>query len=213
MSEDPGSAKPPLGNIPRRDRVLGWVSPPNLEPRLVWVAAACAAGGVLLVVTVGSAVRGCRASGRLDLLEQRVAHVETALGMSDGGMMLSADTAPLQIDAGAIATADSPPECAVAKVAAYQAWQDAFARAKVLAAPAQAACAGRWGDEKKQACYHAASAGPRSAQAARDSVIAGGSAARDAVKSVKDDAKNESIAPARAASEHAFAACGEGSLE
>jgi hypothetical protein len=29
------------------------------------------------------------------------------------------------------------------------------------------------------------------------------------VKSVKDDAKNEAIAPARAASERALAACGE----
>jgi hypothetical protein len=210
MSEEP--AKPPLGNIPRRDGIRGWFTPPKLEPRLTWIAIACAAGGALLMVTLGGAVRGCRAAGRLDQLEQRVTHVESALGMSDAGLLVSVDTPPVDIDAAAVASADSPPECAVAKVAAYQAWQEAFARAKVLAAPAQAACAGRWGDEKKQACYHVATAGFRSAQAARDSVIAGGAAAHDAVKSVKDDAKNEAIASARAASEHAFAACGEGSL-
>ncbi len=186
---------------------------PKLEPRLVGIAIACAAGGAVLVGTLGAAVRGCRAGGRIDELEQRVAHVETALGMSDAGMLPSADTPPILTDAATLAaTVDASPECAVAKIAAYQAWQDAFARAKVLAAPAQAACAGRWGDEKKQICYHAASAGVRATQGARDSVIAGGSAARDAVRSVKDDAKNDAIVPARAASERAFAGCGEGTL-
>jgi hypothetical protein len=185
---------------------------PKLEPRLAWIAGACAAGGVLLVVTLGGAIRGCRASGRLDDLEHRVSQVETALGISDAGSLASADTPSIQTDAAALAASvDETPECAVAKIAAYQAWQEAFARAKVLAAPAQASCAGRWGDEKKQICYHAASAGYRAAQAARDSVIAGGGAAREAVKSVKDDAKNEAIAPARTASERAFAVCGEAS--
>ena len=35
----------------------------------------------------------------------------------------------------------------------------------------------------------------------------GGTTARDAVKAVKDDPKNDAIAKARAASEAAFAAC------
>jgi hypothetical protein len=49
--------------------------------------------------------------------------------------------------------------------------------------------------------------GIRATQAARDAVIAGGAAAHDAVKNVKDDSKNEAIARARSASEAAFAAC------
>ncbi len=106
---------------------------------------------------------------------------------------------------------DASAECAIAKIVAYQAWQDALTRAKALAAPAQAACAGKWGDEKKQICYHAAAATIRATQAARDSIIGGGSAAHDAVKGVKEDGKNEAIGPARTASERAFAACGEGS--
>jgi hypothetical protein len=204
--EDRTLIKPPLGKVPRRVRVGKY----SFEARLAGIAALCAAGAVLLVVALGGAVRGCRASGRLDDLEQRVLHVETALGMSDAGMIVSLDTPSGQTDAGTGTIDSSAGECAIAKVAAYRAWQEAFARAKALAAPALASCGGTWwSDEKKQNCYHNASAGFRAAQAARDSVIAGGSTARDAVKSVKDDAKNEAIAPARAASERALAACGE----
>jgi hypothetical protein len=49
--------------------------------------------------------------------------------------------------------------------------------------------------------------GIRATQAARDSVIAGGTAAHEAVRNAKDDPKNEGIARARSASEAAFAAC------
>jgi hypothetical protein len=214
MSEEDGPIKPPLGNVSRR---RNWLTLPTVTPRLAWVAAGGGAGGVLLIVMLGGAARGCRASGRVDELEQRLAHVETALGISDAGVITSVDPAPIETApaggataATIVATVDASPECAVAKIAAYQAWQDAYARAKALAAPAQASCAGMWSDQKKQICYHAASAGPRAAQAVRDSVIAGGAAAHDAVNGVKDDAKNEALAPARAASQRAFAACGEG---
>jgi hypothetical protein len=47
----------------------------------------------------------------------------------------------------------------------------------------------------------------RTIQAARDAVIAGGATAREAIKGVKDNAKNEAIASARGASEAAFMAC------
>jgi hypothetical protein len=114
-------------------------------------------------------------------------------------------------DGAAIPSADDTTSapCALAKIAAYQAWQEALTKAKTLAAPAEANCAGMWSDQRKQACYHAAMAPVRAAQGARDSVIAGGAPAREAVKGVKDDAKNEAVARARASSEAAFAACGE----
>jgi hypothetical protein len=47
----------------------------------------------------------------------------------------------------------------------------------------------------------------RATQAARDTVIAGGEAAHEALKNVKDNPKNEAVARARAASQAAFAAC------
>jgi hypothetical protein len=180
--------------------------------RMTWLAAGGAVAGILLVVAFGSAARGCRTTGRVGALEQRVGRIETALGIGDAGALPSADTpAPTAADGGMAATAaeDTPPECAVAKVTAYHAWQDALAKAKALAGPAQAACADMWSDKKKQACYYVASSEIRATQAARDSVITGGPAARDAVKNVKDDAKNDVIARARAASEKAFAACGD----
>ena len=49
----------------------------------------------------------------------------------------------------------------------------------------------------------------RATQAARDAVIPGGQAARDVLKNVKDDPKNDAIAHARSASDTAFAACEE----
>jgi hypothetical protein len=99
--------------------------------------------------------------------------------------------------------------CALAKIASYQVWQEAFAKAKTNAGPAEAACADMWSESKKQACYRAATTQVRGTQAARDAVIAGGGHAREAVAAVKDDAKNEAIARARAASQAAFAACGD----
>ncbi|MBV9946274.1 MAG: hypothetical protein JOZ69_05455, partial [Myxococcales bacterium] len=71
----------------------------------------------------------------------------------------------------------------------------------------QAACATYWSESRKQACYYAALTPVRAALAARDATIAGGSAARDAIRNVHDDPKNEAVAVARAASEAAFAAC------
>jgi hypothetical protein len=129
--------------------------------------------------------------------------------MADSGSVPSADSPP-PTDAGVAAQLDDvSPECAIAKIAAYHAWQDALTRAKSLAAPAQAACADLWSDKRKQSCYYMASAEIRTSQAARDTVVNGGPAARDAVKTVKDDAKNEAIARARTASDRAFGACGD----
>jgi hypothetical protein len=180
---------------------------------MTWMAAGGAVLGVLLVVTFGSAARGCRTGGRVVDLEQRVGRIENALGIGDAGAVPSADTPPAAdggVAAAAAATGeDTPPECAVARIAAYHAWQDALAKAKSLAGPAQAACADLWSDKKKQACYYVASAEIRTTQAARDSVITGGPAAHDAVKNVKDDPKNDVIARARASSDKAFTACGD----
>jgi len=180
------------------------------------MALIAAAGGVvlglLLVVSIGGAARGCRASARVGALEKRVGRVETALGLGDAGAVASADAPSADVDAGMAASAEhDSPECAVAKVAAYHAWQDALTKAKALAAPAQAACADSWSEKKRQVCYWVAAAGVRTAQAARDSVITGGPAARDAVKNVKDDPKNDALARARAASEKAFQVCGDDS--
>jgi hypothetical protein len=105
---------------------------------------------------------------------------------------------------------DHSAACALARVAAYEAWQDALSAAKANAGPAEAACADFRSDKKKQACFYQASAEARSTQAARDNLIAAGTAARDAVHAVKDNAKNPAIARARVASEAAFTACSSG---
>ncbi len=110
--------------------------------------------------------------------------------------------APVSVD-------DRSAACALAKVAAYREWQEAVAKAKTNAAPAEAGCAALWSDTKKQACYRAAMAQIRATQAARDAVIAGGTAAVEAVQGTRDDAKNEAIARGRAASQAAFAACAD----
>jgi hypothetical protein len=179
----------------------------NRSHRLVALGAGCAAGGSLLVALVAGAARGCRAAQHAELLDQRVTRVENALGIGDAGVPVSLD-APLLAGSGAPGGA-STAACAVAEVAAYRAWQEAFVRAKTLAAPAQAGCADMWSDKKKQGCYYAASAEVRATQAARDNVLIGGNAAGEAVKNVKENPKNEAIARARSASEAAFAACGD----
>jgi hypothetical protein len=70
-----------------------------------------------------------------------------------------------------------------------------------------------WGDQKKQACYYAASAGTRTTQAARDAMMDGDAGvAVDAVNKVKDDPKNEAIPRARTASDKVFALCREPGL-
>ncbi|HEY8041122.1 MAG TPA: hypothetical protein VIF15_15050 [Polyangiaceae bacterium] len=175
--------------------------------RLVAIGLGGALVGALLVGSIGSMARGCGRGDRLHELDQRMARVEVALGMGDGEAPPSADTPPAGADAGPAEETNAA--CAVAKVAAYQAWQEAMTRAKALAAPAQASCADAWTDRKRQACYYAASTGVRTTQAARDAVIPGDGAARDTVKAVKDDPRNEAIARARAASDRAFAECHE----
>ena len=176
------------------------VAPARLTQRqLVAIAGTGAFFGVLIV---GLAVRGCR-GGRHEPLEQRVARIEDLLGLGDAAPVLAGDAAipaPVSVD-------DRSGSCALARVAAYRAWQEAIAKAKVNAGPAQAACADEWSDRRKQACYYAASATIRTSQAARDAIMAGGSAAREAVKNVKDDPKNDALARARASADAVFAAC------
>lgn len=178
--------------------------------RLVLAGLGGAAAGAVVIAAIGAATRGCGTAARVQSLDQRVARIEGALGLGDAEAPPSADTLPAAPDGG-IPSADEETTavCALAKVAAYHAWQDAYVRAKALAAPAQAACADVWSDRRKQACWYAASAGVRTTQAARDAVILGDGAARDALKNVKDDPKNEAIARARAASEKAFTDCKE----
>ncbi len=182
------------------------------RPGLVGLATGGTAVGVLLVVSVAGAARGCSTSGHVGDLDRRVARIEGALGIGDAGPAIPSVDTPGDVvtDGGAPqASDDVSPACAVAKIAAYHAWQDALTKARSLASPAQAACADLWSDRKKQNCYYAASAGVRAMQAARDTVVSGGPAARDAVKTVKDDPRNDGIVRARAASDRASAACGD----
>jgi hypothetical protein len=70
-----------------------------------------------------------------------------------------------------------------------------------------AACSSIWNEKKKQACYYAAMSDARAIQAARDAVITGGEAAREANRNVKDDPRNDAIAHARAAAQAALSIC------
>ncbi len=179
------------------------------RPQLALLIAVGFALGAFVVAGIAGRLRG----SRVRELDDRVSRIEVALGMGDGGFVASADLPAPAADGGEVdpgpAEVPPTPECAIAKIAAYHAWHDALARAKALSAPAQAACSNLWSDRKKQGCYWGATLEVRSTQAARDAVVNGGPAAREAVKGVKDDAKNEAIARARAASDRAFAACGE----
>jgi hypothetical protein len=167
------------------------------------LAAIAGGGGVLGVLVVGLAIRGCR-DGRHADLEPRVARIEDLLGLVDAGPVAPlGDASP----APPVSADDRSASCALAKVAAYRAWQEAIARAKVNAAPAQAACADEWSDRRKQACFYAATATVRTSQAARDALMAGGPAAREAVKGVKEDPKNDALARARVAADAVFAGC------
>ena len=177
-------------------------SPARMTQR--WLAAVAGAGALLCVVVVGLGFRGCRESRHADL-EGRVARIEDLLGLVDSGITPPPDAAPTP----PVSADDRTASCAVAKVAAYSAWQAAIVKAKANAAPAQAACGDEWSDRKKQACYYAATATIRTSQAARDALMTGGSAARDAVKGVKDDPKNDALARARTSADAVFAACGD----
>jgi hypothetical protein len=169
------------------------------QRQLVAIAGAGALVGVLFVVL---ATRGCRES-RPEGLEQRVARIEDLLGLVDAGPAPPGDASPVP----PVSADDRSASCAVAKVAAYKVWQEAIAKAKANAAPAQAACADEWSDKKKQACFYTAMATLRTSQAARDALMLGGAAAREAVKGVKDDPKNDVLVRARASADAVFVAC------
>ncbi|MEO7112616.1 MAG: hypothetical protein ABI183_19375 [Polyangiaceae bacterium] len=195
-----------------------WLIALSNVPLRVW---AMAVGGVVAGLLLVSAARGCAGKSRVDDLELRVAVLERTVGVStDAGAVASSAPAATSANAAsvnadkpattaAVATAEDPNKnaCAVAKLAAYQAWQGAADKAKALAAPAQAKCASFWTEAKKQACYGAASQNARSAESARDATIKGGAVARDAMKKVKDDPRNDAIGRARAASSTASDAC------
>jgi hypothetical protein len=170
--------------------------------RLAVVVNAGAALGVLLVIL---AVRGCRGSRHEDL-ETRVARIEDLLGLVDAGAggLLPVDAA---MGAAPVSADDRTVSCAVARVAAYRAWTEAIAKEKVVTAPAQAACADKWSDANKQACYYAATATIRTSQTARDALMTSVSAAREAVKGVKDDPKNDALARARTSADAVLQAC------
>jgi hypothetical protein len=173
---------------------------------------------LLLAVSVGGAVRACRANSQTEKLEGRIARIESVLGVGSAVIQDAAVAPRAEIQDAAVAlsdaqdastgsaTAERKGACAVAKIEAYEAWQDAVVKAKANAQTAAAPCNDMW-ERKKQACYYAAFAGLRGTQGARDAAIKGGAAAREAVKNVKDDPKNEAIAHARAASAAAWTAC------
>jgi serine/threonine protein kinase len=180
-------------------------APTGAPPTSLVVAVMCAVGGALLS---GWVVRGCH-SGEPPALEQRVARMEDLLGLTDAGPSAPESVTPAAEGGAVVAVDDRSGPCAVAKIAAYGAWQEALAKAKLNAGPAEAACADIRNDRKKQSCFFFATSETRTTQAAREAAIAGGGAARDAVKAVKDDPKNPAVAKARSASESAFAACGD----
>ncbi len=138
-------------------------------------------------------------------LEQRVARIEDLLGLVDAG-----PRAPGR----RVARAPGLRGRSHGVVRSGQggrlqgvAGGDRTKASKVNAAPAQAACADEWSDKKKQACFYAAMATLRTSQAARDALMLGGAAAREAVKGVKDDPKNDALVRARASADAVFVAC------
>jgi hypothetical protein len=163
------------------------------------------ASGSSVVALAGAVLvaRGCRASDRVGGLEQRVARIELLLGLDDAG---AAPAAPQGAQA-AVSVDDRAGACALSKVAGYQVWQEAVAKARVNAGGAEAACASIWNEKRKQACFYVAMSGIRATQAARDALIVGAASEREALRNVKDDPKNDAIARARAASQAAFVAC------
>ena len=174
----------------------------RVPPRLFALAVGGATLGALLIMIIVGAAKGC-GGDRIAALEARMDKLEgkgTGVPSSDAGV-IELGASPPGVGGDRHAT------CAVAKVAAYEAWQEALASAKKSAGSAEAQCADIWSEKKKQGCYYAATSGLRTTQAARDAVMKGGAAARDAVKAVKDDPKNEQIAKARGASEAASVAC------
>jgi serine/threonine protein kinase len=209
MGPLPAPNPPPFARPsgPARSRAIGKALEEYLSSPVALAAACALAGGMVS----GLMVRGCRGSDRG--MDRRVARIEEVLGLGDGGAPVAAadDTPAAGLDAAVAAAAAGGDEhsasCAIARVTAYEAWQDALSAAKANAGAAEAACADFRSDKKKQACFYQASAETRATQAARDNLIAAGNAARDTVHAVKDDPKNPAIARARVASEAAFTAC------
>jgi hypothetical protein len=176
------------------------------------------AGGVAVGVLLTLSARGCGGDRRVDDLTARVALLEKTVGVSvDGGVVASAiatgspntandASAPIEIGSGepAAATNDA---CASARATAFSAWQDAVGKAKQLAGPAEMQCKNILTSQHKRTCMATATVDVRLAQAARDTTMKGGAAAKNAVKNVRDDGRNSAIATAKAASQAAFAAC------
>jgi serine/threonine-protein kinase len=179
--------------------------PLRMPLRLFAIAGACGVAGALLA---SIAVRGCSRSAGSQTLERRVTRIEDLLGMDEAGA-LAPTSPPPPASLSAVSADDRSGPCALAKVAGYQAWQEALVKAKTNATAGEAACSEIRNDKRKQGCYYAAMSGIRTAQAARDSIIAGGAVAHEAMKGVKDDPKNDAIAHARSASDLVFAACGD----
>jgi hypothetical protein len=196
----------PVGPLPAPVPPPRRHTPPTVPLRLVAIGGVSAVLGALVV---GLTVKACRGGKDASSLEERVSRIEDLLGMTDAGSSAASGAVAPSAAPPAVSLDDNSAACALAKVAAYRVWHEAVARAKVNAAPAQAACAEIWNDTRKQACYRSAMAQLRATQAARDTVIEGGTIAHEAVKAVKEDAKNEAVGRARSASQAAFAACDE----
>jgi serine/threonine protein kinase len=208
MPPRPRSVDPPVVQAPsspmspRPPAAARSVTGLRVDPRAKMLAIATGCG-VLGALAVGLAVRGCRGGDRVAGLDQRVARIEALLGLEDAG------AAPVNVASADVASTaeDRSGPCALAKVAGFQAWQEALAKAKVNATGAEVACASIWNEKRKQACYYVAMSGIRAIQAARDAVITGGDTAREAIRSVKDDPKNDALVHARAAGQTALSVC------
>jgi serine/threonine protein kinase len=181
-------------------------APASLPSPAVLAAACAIAGGII----TGLIVRGAYSGSRSDL-DRRVARIEDLLGLEDAGVPSAEGVPPpgaSTVDGGpALSADDHSGPCAVAKIAGYEAWQEALAKSKLNAGPAEAACADMRSEKKRQGCFYYATSETRTTQAARDAIIIGGPAAHDAVHAVKDDPKNPAVAKAHAASDAVFLAC------
>lgn len=191
-----------------------WKSPLQVGPD--WLVAlksiplklvAIAVGGLAVGALLTLSMRGCSDHRQLRELDARVALLERTTAVSstnDAGAAMAIATAA------ATTSAPTGDACASAKSDAYAAWQDALVKAKQLAGPAETQCGHYLTQQHRQTCLATATAGLRLVQIARDAAAKGGAAARDAVKNVRDDARNGSIATAKEASRAAFAACDDG---
>jgi hypothetical protein len=149
--------------------------------------------GCLFAAVAGAAcisLAGC-SDRRTEQLEARVAKLE-------------ADVAEVRQTAATIQSAhaaDPKRECSRAKVACAEAWDKALPGAEAAMKAAGQHDTGRvyqgWNEPWRLSTV----------KDAKDACSKGAIKTRDAAKAVKDDPKNEFIAPAKAASEAAFQAC------